>query len=163
MSLCIGIILLVLSSGVGVSIANGYKRRSKFLNDFDSFLQIMLSNCSFLQEPLKRVLETNKGRFGRDFDAFLADFYKNLDTKEEFLFDWRKTQRIVSVDEASFVEGILSSVGRLDCFSQIDEIKNAKETLKEKLKNACEIVKTKGIMSTKLGIIVGTGLFIICI
>ncbi len=163
MNFLIGLGLLFAATLGGFAISNGYKRRLNFLNDMDSFLGYMQGNCAFLQDSIKRVLVTQKAAYGDDFNKFLSEMLDNLDKREAFLGEWQTTQKIISSDEAKFVVEFFSNLGKLDSFTQIDAIKNAKSSFEEKLQKSKELVNTKGTMSVKLGIIMGIGLFIICV
>ena len=163
MNSLIGLGLLFVASLGGFAIANGYKRRLRFLNDMDSFLGYMQSNCAFLQDSIKRVLVMQKEAYGDDFNKFLGEMLDNLDKRDAFLDKWRSAQNLISIDEAKFVVEFFSNLGKLDSLTQVGAIKSAKDSFQEMLQKAKQLVNTKGTMSVKLGIIIGIGLFIVCV
>lgn len=163
MNFLISFVLLIVATLIGFAFASGYRRRLRFLQNMDSFLQSMLSNCCFLQDSVKRVLDNQKGTYGADFNHFLSELNDNLDKRDVFLLKWQNTQKIISDDEAKFVVDFFLNLGKVDSFTQVDDIKNSKQTLQEKLQDSKQLVNSKGTMSIKLGIVMGIGLFIICI
>ncbi len=163
MNFVIGLALLMISSFLGFALASGYKRRLKFLCDMDNFLMFLQGNCAFMQDSFLKVLSSQKSTYGQDFNQFLNNLDKNLNNREKFLGDWQNTQKIISKDEAKFIAEFLLNFGKLDSISQIEEIKSAKQNFTGKLQSASKLVGTKGTMATKLGIILGIGLFIIVI
>lgn len=163
MNFVIGLALLLLASLFGIGIANGYKRRLKFLCDMDSFLLFLQGNCAFLQDSFRKVLTSQKSVYGIDFNQFLSDLETNLDKRDKYLSEWQSTQKIISKDEAKFIAEVLLNFGKLDSSSQIEELKNAKRNWNEKIQSARVLTNSKGTMATKLGIILGIGLFIIVV
>lgn len=163
MNFLIGFSLLVASALIGCAIANGYKRRLNFLRDMDAFILYLQVNCAFLQDSVKKVLNTQQTQYGADFNQFLCSLGENLDKCEEFLSNWQRTQKIVSKDEAKFVVEFWRNFGKLDSFSQMEAIKSSKQEMDEKLKATRQLVSEKGMMSIKLGVVLGIGLFIICV
>ncbi len=163
MNFLLGLLGLIGAVVLGVAMSAGYKRRLNFLSDMGAFLQVMQNNCSFMQNSVKQVLADQKGSFGEDFGKFLGELETNLDKRDEFLAKWQAEQKIISKDEAEFVANFFLSVGKLDSFAQIDAIKNSQSVFEEKLQQAKKLVSTKGMLSVKLSIIVGIGVFIICV
>lgn len=163
MNFLLGLVGMLGAIILGVAMSSGYKRRLNFLSDMSAFLQVMQNNCSFLQNSVRQVLVEHKEGVGEDFGKFLGELETNLDKRDEFLTKWQSTQKIISKDEAEFVANFFSNIGKLDSFAQIDAIKNSQSVFEEKLQKAKNLVSTRGMLSVKLSIVVGIGVFIICV
>lgn len=161
MNWLIGAMLMILSTLVGYATAHAYKKSYTFINDFCSFLQFLESNCAFLQDSLKNILENCKAMYNTDFNAFLTGLYQNLDSKEEYLNNWKNSQKIISKDEATKICDFFSQFGRLDCDTQISAIKSSAENFAKVKQVWGEKVNKKGSLTTKLGLVCGVALFII--
>lgn len=163
MNILLGLVLLATASLSGFAFANGYKRRLNFLSDMDNFLLFLRGNCAFLQDSIQKILDTQKTAYSADFNKFLSDLNAHLNKREEFFIEWQNSQKLISKDEAKFIAEFFLNFGKLDSLGQIEVIENAKQTLEEKLQKSKQLVSVKGVMSVKLGVILGIGLFIICI
>lgn len=163
MNFLLGLCAMLGTSCIGYALSHGYKRRLYFLQDMSTFLQAIQSNCAFLQNSFRQVLLEQKNKYTADFDKFLAELCDRLDERKEFLAEWQSKQKVVSKDEAGFIADFFLNFGKLDSLSQIDAIRHAQASFEEKLQKSKQLVSTKGTLSTKLGVIAGIGLFIICI
>lgn len=161
MYLLLGVILMCASAVVGFAVSHGYKKHYTFLNDFYKFLEHLESNCAFRMDSIKTVLAGQKTAYNSEFNQFLSEFEANLAQKDDFFNKWKAEQKTLDAQEAKFIGEFCSELGRLDCESQLGAIKNAKKDFEPMLASALAVVNKKGMLATKLGLILGIALLII--
>ncbi|MBQ7977290.1 MAG: stage III sporulation protein AB [Clostridia bacterium] len=160
MNILIGACLLVLCSFIGLKIADNYRKKLKFIQDFQGLLDYLENNILFMQDDLRKLLEDKKKNVHKDFSNFLSQFIQNLENCKHFLQEWKETQKIISQENAELIVNFMTGLGRNDSATQLQAINQTKEILQNQIKKVQNEQK-KGLLSSKLGIMGGLALFII--
>lgn len=163
MNILLGAILLVAGILVGMGFSRGYKRKYLFLADFHMFLEYLETNFNFVQDSLKQVLLNRQTVYNKDFNQFLASLSENIENIQPFLQKWSKEQKILNDEEAVIFVKFFEQLGRLDCETQMESIRQTKASLINFVNKANETHTKKGKLSTQLGLMAGLALFIIVI
>ena len=163
MNILLGAVFLVAGLLVGIGFSRGYKRKYLLLADFHSFLEYLETNFNFMQDSLKQVLLNKKNSYNKDFNQLLVNLSENLDDTKGYLDKWSKEQKILDEDEVVIFVKFFEQIGRSDCETQLEAIKQAKASLSVLVNKANETHLKKGKLSTQLGFMAGLALFIIVI
>ena len=161
MNILLGALFLLGGIMIGSLIAKKYKAKYEFLSSFYAFLEYLETNFNFLQDSIKVVLDNKKQSFCNDFNDFLNDLSQNLDNQQDFLTKWSTQQKFLNQNEVLVFTKFFEQLGRLDCQTQIESIKQTKQALSECVQLAKDAHTKKGKLSTQLGLMCGLTLFII--
>ena len=159
----LGLILCGLCVLVGIGIANSYKRKFTFINDFYAFLNYVELNLNFLQDNFYELLENKKTSFNTEFNGFLQDFPESFDKRKEYILNFNNDKKLLKQEELDCFLNFFMQFGRLDCYSQLENIKQSKQLVEEIVKRTKEESAKKGDLSKKLGLMCGLAVFIIVI
>lgn len=160
MNVIIGGLLLAVSTFVGLKIADSYRKKLLFAQDFVGLLDLIETNILFMQDDLKKFLESKKDNFHKEFKAFLENFINNLNDSSVCLDNWKKEQNITSQETAELLVNFMKGLGRNDSTTQLQIIEQTKSILQKHLTQA-QSEQKKGHLYSRLGIMGGLALFII--
>ena len=118
---------------LGYCVKKYYKNRYDFYYNFTNFIQILLSEISFLKSDISKVAQSNS--FGSILDNWLNSYVNGNISNISFLTDEENTQLI------SFISGI----GKSDMQGELANINYHKSLFESKLQ------ETKGDIDIKAG------------
>lgn len=160
MNFIIGGILLFICAFCGLRVADSYRKKLYFAQDFGLLLDLIETNLLFMQDDLKNFLESKKDGFHKDFSAFLDGFTQNLSDSSLYLQTWVAEERVTTKECAELLANFMQSLGRNDSATQLQTIKQTREILQAQLLKIQEEQK-KGHLYSRLGVMGGLALFII--
>ena len=109
MNIYIGVLSLILCTFNGYRLSVKFNERKKFFSDFFSFNQKMISEVSFTQNPLLKIVESEQGD-KRDFIKFISG---EINKAEYYVPDYLKKEEIPIVKEYA------NNLGRSDRETQL--------------------------------------------
>jgi len=150
MNVVLGLILLCLSTFVGVKLANKYTIKKEYYNDFCAFNKKLKNEISFSLKPLNIIIEEFDN--GKLFFKCLENNYKYGEIPNSLNLD---------TYEIEFLSNYLNVIGKSDRESQINFIDGTMDLINEKLKSAEDDEKKYKKLYVKLGFLFGLLIFIV--
>lgn len=147
------IILFVMLFGmIGYGVSKSYINRKRFFFNFDLFLLDIKSGIEFSSKKITQIIQSETYT-SKDFKNLLKNYLESLDGEisKEGLF---QNVCVLSEQEKTFVFLFFKNLGRLDVFSQVDEIENFYITNKKYYEMASIDAGKYQSLFTKLSILV---------
>ena len=147
-NLVIGIILLILSSLIGIEISKKYKKRTLFFKDFEEFNQILINEMSFSRLTIPEIIKKEKIKD--------SQFYKVLNDK--YLLKIKDIEKIsyLSENEYVFFTDYVDAIGK----NSLDYAKSVKERLNNLTKQVILDENKKKPLVIKVSFMIGVILLI---
>lgn len=153
MKIFIGILLLTLSTIIGYTFSQKYKKRQDFFNDFEKFNKNLLNEVGFRQKPLRLVLSSVKNE--NDFYILTEKYLSN--EKSNFNLNYLKKEEI------DLYNNFLLEIGVGDVETQTKILKSYESKLFDIAKSTAEEYKKYHTLYIKIGFLIGLILFIMLI
>lgn len=154
--LCLAII--VLCGAVGYGVSGYYIQRKKFFFSYELFLNELKSDIGFGAKKLDEIVYSaiNRAGISKDLKTLLNNFMlviKNGESlNKENLF---KTINILNEQERESILSFFKKLGKVDSFSQLEDINKMFVVNGAYLSEAKEDSKKYGTLYIKLGVIIG--------
>ena len=163
MSVIIGLLFSLLSTGIIVSFSFPYYAKQKFFIAFNQFLQKVNVNTNFFQDNIHSLIsDPNYNYDSHIFGDVIKEYqsYLNVNDKKSFLNKIDKL-KMLNVNDKLQIGQFFVGLGHCDCETQTKTTNAVCEYIKERLDDANNEVRTKAILIQKLGIIAGLVVFIL--
>lgn len=154
--LCIAIIALC--GFIGYGISSHYSDRKKFFFSLTNFLNSLKTNIEFSATNLKKILmaELKQNTKSKDFCKMIENYLMSLDCGDEFIKETLFNNiKILTEEEKECIFYFFKKLGKVDSFSQIEEIDKLFKVNGIYYSDAKEESKKYGSLYIKLGIIIG--------
>lgn len=153
MKLIFVIFISLCIAGVGYIYFRKVHKKIAFYNDFLSFCDEIETEIGFFQNKINDIFK--KQNYKSSFQGLL-DSLKNK-TQQEFL----KTQNFLTQNEQAEILLFFQKLGRANSETEIKEIQNYKEKLKQKINNLLNFEFKKSKLKFNLTICLSMFVFII--
>ena len=158
-----GGILFLSSAYIGLQIKRHYRRRRDFFADAVEFIDTLSDEIAFLKTPLPRIIarfcDTKKSDFTYALTAYASLINEGKATEIQSLAAALNLNKL-SNPEKDIVLGLLSGLGKTDADTPLVTLKNYRAKLEAALKVCENQYKTTGMLSYKLGVLIGIGIMI---
>lgn len=165
MRLILGGILCFCCGFIGVSLNIYYIKRHKILSNGISFIEYLIGEIKFLNLKLSEIIEN----YCIDKKGVFLDLCKNyLELIKSGTCDKSNIEKLVNINYLKKQDKInlimlFDNLGKSDCENQINFLSNYLQKMKLSAESSKKEQQTYGIMSYKLGILIGIALFIIVV
>jgi len=153
MKLIFVIFISLCIAGVGYIYFRKVHKKTAFYNDFLSFCEEIETEIGFFQNKINAILE--KQSYKSSFQGLLDSL--KTKTHQEFL----KTQSFLTQNEQTEILLFFQKLGRANSETEIKEIQNHKEKLKQKINNLLNFEFKKSKLKFNLTICLSVFVFII--
>lgn len=157
------ILIVCLSTFIGIGIGEYFKKREKLFFDIHSFVYSLQLEIDFFEKRLKKIVLEKNDRFGKDFaqilkhfEVFLSSNLDVLNEKELFVGVW-----ILSKEEKAFILSFFSSLGRSSSKTQLASLEQFKSHFYQTYQVAKTESQKNAPMSVKLAFLIGLAIAII--
>ena len=163
------IILLVLSSYIGVMISNKYKNRVIELKEIKNLLAIFATKIKLTYEPIPQIFEELGNKKNTNVPSITNLFkmaakeMKELSAGEAWLKALEKGNTNLKKEDIEVLQGLSNLLGKVDIEGQVNEIELVDNFLDTQIKKAEEESKKSEKMYKVLGITVGLAIVIVLI
>lgn len=164
-----GIMLIsvfVITTFLGLMMANKFKDRVKDLKAIRSILNIIETKIKYTYEPLPQIFEdiSNKynGSIGEMF-KMSKNMMKQLSADEAWAFALDRSNTNMNIEDLEILKNLDKMLGKTDAEGQLSEIELMKNFIDVQIKKAEEEQVKNEKLYKSLGITVGLALVIILI
>ena len=154
MKIFIGVIIVGISTCIGILLGLKYTERKKFFKDFTAFNNRYLSGVAFTGDSIKKILSFSAEKNSDFYECIITFFYEKK-------FALKK--RYLSRDESDFLFNYLSGLGRGDAESEKKNATFTESKLKDYVEKCEEEEKKYKPLLVKLGFLLGVVVFILII
>ena len=142
---------------IAYSVSEQYKDKFDFYNNLKLFLQQFKINISFRQAKINEFLSTIKPK--KQFKVFIDEYKSYLKTNEINL----SNLKLLENEEKEELVTLVSSIGKFDAKTEINQLDNFLTTLELKLNKSMEDKNKISPMIIKLSLLFAIGLAILLI
>lgn len=160
--ICVGIVIL--SGIVGILISKRLSQKVQFFDTICDFCDYLVSVLSFEQSKLPKIVADFCHDKNDSATVFLKSFFaskNNFDLSNGPNFVDINFPDYLNLTEKSDLMNFLNGLGKSDCQTQIQAIKNYKQKFSKSLSRAKENSVKNGGLATKLSLGVGLILAIV--
>lgn len=159
-------LIFAVSSILGLTMANRYKKRVNDLKMIFDVLNIIETKIRFIHEPLPQIFDDVSIQFngciGNIFKK-AKDKMNELSADEAWIYSLRSSNTFMKEDDLLVLKGLGKALGKADVEGEISEIEITKKFIETQIQYAEEDAKKNEKMCKNLGITIGLALVIILI
>lgn len=162
----ISIVILFITSYIGIEMAGALKSREEILTDMITFLRLVKNEMMYMLNSLPVAYEMSRQRLNTEFKNVLGAISLDMSEFGVEKIDASITNNINSIKslneyDKEIIISTLKNLGRSDLESQYNIIENAISIINKQIKEANEIKNKNSKVYKTIGVI--TGLMIVII
>lgn len=164
------ILIMILTTRIGIEKASTYKVRLEELNRFKESLNYLKTKIEFTYEPLNEIFKEISNLVYEDKDNIYKELVNDNTTNnynKDFFLSWQNASDIIlnkiKQEDLVIIKNFGKLLGKTDKLGQISEIEVTSNLIDKQIKKAEEEKNKNEKLYKSMGIVSGLGICIILI